>query len=156
MKPQIEDFKNVRFFENTSDKHLKMIAKISTIKKFKVEEILFEQYNELSELYVLVEGSLSLGIKLPTAKKIHLSNIEEGQLFSWTALFYPYISTAWVKAIKPVKVIAIDAKKLKEVINNASNLNDCEFGFKFMEKIVQTISHRLNDTRFQLMNQLSI
>lgn len=156
MKPQIDDLKKVRFFESTSDKHLKMIANISSIKKFKVEEVLFEQYKELSELYLLLEGSLSLGINLPQGKKIHLSNIEEGQLFSWTAFFYPYISTAWVKAIKPVQVIAIDAKKLKEVIDNASDLHDCEFGFKIMEKIIKTVSHRLNDTRFQLMNQLSL
>ena len=27
---------------------------------------------------------------------------------------------------------------------------DCDFGFKTMSKIAQTISHRLSDTRFQL------
>ncbi|MBU8891704.1 MAG: cyclic nucleotide-binding domain-containing protein [Bacteroidales bacterium] len=156
MKPKIEDFKNTRFFENFNDKHLEMIANISSIKKFKVEEIIFEQYKELSELYVLLEGSISLGISLPQRKRIHLSTIEEGQLFSWTAVFHPYISTAWVMAVTPVKVIAIDAKKIQKEINNASGLNDCEFGFKFMKKIAQTVSHRLNDTRFQLINQLSL
>jgi CRP-like cAMP-binding protein len=156
MKPQIEDFKTTKFFENFSDKHLEIIANISTIKKFKVEEIIFEQYKELTELYVLLEGNLSLGISLPQGKRIHLSSIQEGQLFSWTAILHPHISTAWVKAVKPVKVIAINAKKIKAEINNASGHNDCEFGFNFMEKITQTISHRLNDTRYQLMNQLSL
>ena len=156
MKPKIKDFKNLRFFENVSDRHLDLIANISTIKEFKVEEYLFDQYKELSELYILLEGSLSLGIKLPDGKRIHLSTVEEGQLFSWTAFFKPYISTAWVKAVKPVKVIAINAKELKELIYNANNQNDCEFGFMFMEIIAQTISHRLHDTRYQLMNQLML
>jgi len=155
MKPKIKDFKEIQFFENFSDHHLELIADISTVKEFKVQEVIFEQYTELSELFILIKGSLSLGINLQ-GKKIHLSSIEEGQLFSWTAIFQPYISTAWVKAVKPVKVIAINAKKLDEVIKNTCAKKDCEFGFKFMEKIARTISHRLNDTRYQLINQLSL
>ena len=51
----------------------------------------------------------------------------------------------------PAKVIAIDAKKLNKEIEK-----DCDFGFKTMSKIAQTISHRLSDTRFQLMNQMML
>jgi len=54
-------------------------------------------------------------------------------------------------AITPAKVIAIDARKLNTEIDK-----DCDFGFKTMSKIAQTISHRLSDTRFQLMNQLNL
>jgi hypothetical protein len=51
----------------------------------------------------------------------------------------------------PTKVLAIDARKL-----NLEFEKDCEFGFKTMTKIARTMSHRLSDTRFQLMNQLII
>jgi CRP-like cAMP-binding protein len=88
---------------------------------------------------------------LPKEKRIHLGTIEEGQLFSWSAVFPPFISTAWVMTVTPARVIAIDATKL-----NAEIERDCDFGFKTMSKIAQTISHRLSDTRFQLMNQLSL
>ena len=124
---------------------------MSSIKEFKVKEILFEQYDELTEVFVLLEGSLSLGISLAKEKRIHLGSIEEGQLFSWSAVFSPFISTAWVMAMAPAKVIAIDAKKLNKEIEK-----DCDFGFKTMSKIAQTISHRLSDTRFQLMNQMML
>jgi len=99
----------------------------------------------------LLEGTLSLGISLAKEKRIHLGTIEEGQLFSWSAVFAPYISTAWVMSVTPAKVIAIDAKKLNREIER-----DCDFGFKTMAKIAQTISNRLSDTRFQLMNQMTI
>jgi CRP-like cAMP-binding protein len=151
MNLTLEDFKKIRFFDNYSEKQLDTIAKMSMIKEFAVKEILFEQYDELSEVYVLLEGSLSLGISLASEKRIHLGTIEEGQLFSWSAVFSPYISTAWVMAVTPAKVISIDAKKLNKEIET-----DCDFGFKTMSKIAQTISHRLSDTRFQLMNQLTI
>ncbi|MDQ1296569.1 MAG: family transcriptional regulator, cyclic receptor protein [Bacteroidota bacterium] len=146
-----ENLKKIRFFDNYSEKQLDTILKMSSVKEFAVKEILFEQYDELSEVYVLLEGSLSLGISLAREKRIHLGTIEEGQLFSWSAVFSPYISTAWVMAVTPAKVISIDARKLTREIET-----DCDFGFKTMSKIAQTISNRLSDTRFQLMNQLTI
>jgi len=149
MKVETDDLKQIRFFEKYSDEQLRTIASISTIRDFKVKDILFEQYDELSEVYVLLSGSLSLGISLPKEKRIHLGTITEGQLFSWSAVFDPYISTAWVMAITPARVIAINAKML-----NSKMENDCDFGFKTMSKIAHTISQRLSDTRFQLMNQL--
>lgn len=151
MKVKVEDLKRIRFFESYNDKQLETIAAMSSFRELKVKEIIFEQYDELSDVFVLFEGSLSLGISLAKEKRIHLGTIEEGQLFSWSAVFPPFISTAWVMALTPAKVIAIDSKKL-----NAEIDKDCDFGFKTMSKIAQTISHRLSDTRFQLMNQLNL
>ena len=151
MKLDINDLKGIRFFEGFTSEQLKTILKMSSIREFKVKEILFEQYDELSEVFILLQGSLSLGISLAREKRIHLGTIEEGQLFSWSAVFPPYISTAWVMAVAPAKVISIDAKRLNSEIEK-----DCDFGFKAMSKIAQTISHRLSDTRFQLMNQMML
>jgi CRP-like cAMP-binding protein len=151
MKPTIEDLKNVRFFDNYTDDQLNIFMGISTIKQFKVKEILFEQYDELKEIYILVSGCLSLGISISNEKRIRLGTLEDGQLFSWSAVFSPYISTAWVMSTCPTKVLAIDARKLTSEFER-----NCEFGFKTMSKIAQTISHRLSDTRFQLMNQLTL
>lgn len=151
MKVEIEDLKKIKFFEKFTEQQLETIASISFVKEFMVKEIIFEQYDELADVFILLQGSMSLGISLPKDKRIHLGTIEEGQLFSWSAIFPPYISTAWVMAITPAKVIAIDARKL-----NAEIDKDCDFGFKTMSKIAQTISHRLSDTRFQLMNQLNL
>jgi len=151
MKLTIEELKNIRFFDDYNDEQLKIFIGISYIKEFKVKDILFEQYDELSDVYVLLSGCLSLGISLAKDKRIRLGTLEEGQLFSWSAVFRPYISTAWVMATCPTKVLAIDAKKL-----NLEFEKNCAFGFKTMSKIAQTISHRLSDTRFQLMNQLTL
>lgn len=151
MKAEVEDLKKIQFFNGYNDKQLKTISQMSTIRDYKVREVLFEQYDQLSEVLVLLEGTLSLGISISGEKRIHLGTIEEGQLFSWSAVFSPFISTAWVIAVTPVRVLSVDAKKLNHEIET-----DCDFGFKTMSKIAQTISHRLSDTRFQLMNQLNL
>jgi CRP/FNR family transcriptional regulator len=151
MNLNIDDLKKIRFFDKYSDDQLSKIVMISSIKEFRVKEIIFDQYDELSEVYILLAGSLSLGISLPHEKRIHLGSIEEGQLFSWSAVFYPNISTAWVMAVTPARVIAIDSKKLTEELEK-----DCDFGCKTMSKIALTKSQRLSDTRVQLMNQLNL
>lgn len=151
MKVEAEDLRKIRFFNGYNDEQLKTIARMSTVRDYKVKEILFEQYDQLNEILVLLEGTISLGISIGREKRIHLGTIEEGQLFSWSAVFSPYISTAWVMAVTPARVLAVDAKKLNHEIET-----DCDLGFKTMSKIAQTISHRLSDTRFQLMNQLNL
>ena len=151
MNVELSTLKKIRFFDDYSEKQLETIAAMSTIREFKVKDILFEQYDELSDLYVLLEGCLSLGISLAKEKRIQLGTLEEGQLFSWSAVFSPYISTAWVMATCPTKVLAIDAKRLNLEIEK-----DCSFGLRTMTKLAQTISRRLSDTRFQLMNQLTL
>ena len=151
MKITVDYLKEIKFFEGYTDKQLDFIASISCVKEFNVKEILFEQYDKLNDLAVLLEGTLSLGISLAKEKRIHLGTVEEGQLFSWSAIFSPHISTAWVMAVSPAKVMLIDAKKLSEEIKR-----ECNFGFKTMSRIATTISQRLSDTRFQLMNQLML
>jgi CRP/FNR family transcriptional regulator len=151
MKITSKDLRKVVFFDRFTARQLETVAAMSSIKEFKVKEILFEQYDELSELLILLEGSLSLGISISEKKRIHLGTIEEGQLFSWSAVFPPFISTAWVMALTPAKVIAIDSKKLIAEIEK-----DCDFGLKTMTEIAHTLSHRLSDTRFQLINQLML
>ncbi len=151
MKITINDLKNIRFFDSYTDKQLQTIISTSSVREYKVKEMLFEQYDELNYISVLLKGTLSLGISLPSEKRIHLGTVEEGQLFSWSAIFKPHISTAWVMAVTPAKVMVMDSAKLNEEF-----IKDCNFGFKTMSKIAQTISQRLSDTRFQLMNQLML
>jgi len=151
MKITTDKLKKISFFDDYTDKQLDIIASISSIKEYDVKSVLFEQYDKLTDLAVLLEGTLSVGISIAKEKRIYLGTIEEGQLFSWSAIFKPRIATAWVMTVTPAKVLIIDSTKL-----NREFVKDCNFGFKTMSRIAHTISQRLTDTRFQLMNQLML
>ena len=69
MSLNIVDLKKIRFFDNYTKDQLSTIARMSSIREFKVKEVIFEQYDELSEVYVLLEGTLSLGISLASEKE---------------------------------------------------------------------------------------
>ena len=145
------DIDQLRFFSEFDGPIVDKILTLSDIKEFKVKEVIIEEHQELSELYILFEGRVILGINVPGKGRINLNTIHPGQLFSWSALFPPYISTASAVATQPVKVLAIKSAKLMKMFED-----DPSFGFKFMNIISHTLSQRLADTRLQLVNIMSL
>ena len=150
-----EDFvtpiKKLRFFRRFDDPIAEKIINRSEIKEFQVKDVIFEEYQELSELYILMEGRIILGINIPGKGRINLNTIHPGQIFSWSALFPPHISTAFAVATEPVKVLAVKSANLRQMIEENSS-----FGYTFMSIIGRTLSQRLADTRFQLVNVISL
>jgi len=151
VKNHIDQLKEIRLFREFDDPILEKILSFSEIKEFRVKEVIIEEHQELSELYILTEGRVILGINVPRKGKINLNTIHPGQLFSWSAMFPPYISTASAVATHPVKVLAIKSDKLMLMFED-----DPSFGFKFMNIISHTLSQRLTDTRLQLINIMSL
>jgi CRP-like cAMP-binding protein len=151
MKKDINKLKQLKLFSEFDDQLTEEIIQRGEIKKFGVKEVIIEEYQELSELYILIEGSVVLGISVPNKGRIHLDTIHPGQIFSWSAMFPPHISTAYAMATQPVEVLAIKSTKLMQMIED-----NPVFGYKFMNIISHTLSQRLADTRLQLVNIISL
>lgn len=151
MDKDLNALKKLKFYREFDETIREKILEISEIREYKVNEMIFDEYQELKELFILVEGTVTLGIYVPKKGQINLDTVHPGQLFSWSALFPPNISTAYAIATVPVKVLAIKASRIHELIGD----NDT-FGYLFMKIISKTLSQRLSDTRFQLVNLVNI
>jgi CRP-like cAMP-binding protein len=151
VEKDIEKLKQLKFFREFKGPVAEKIIQHCELRNYKVMDTIIEEYQELSELFILVEGAVILGINTPKKGRINLDTIHPGQIFSWSALFPPHISTAYAMATQPVKVLAIEATKLTQMMED-----DCSFGFRFMSIISHTLSQRLADTRFQLVNIISM
>ena len=151
MKNDIDQLKEIRFLSDFDDPIIEKIITFSDIKEFNVKEVIIEEHQELSELYILIKGKVVLGIHTPKKGRINLNTIHPGQIFSWSAMFPPHISTAYAMATEPVQVLAIRAAKMKQMIEENPS-----FGYTFMRIIGHTLSQRLADTRFQLVNITSL
>ena len=151
MQKDIDQLMNLNFFREFDELMTEKIINRSEIRTFGVKDVIIDEYQELSELYVLVEGKVVLGINTPKKGRINLNTIHPGQIFSWSAMFPPHISTAYAVATEPVHVLAIKADKMKQMIEENST-----FGYTFMRIIGHTLSQRLADTRFQLVNIISL
>jgi signal-transduction protein with cAMP-binding, CBS, and nucleotidyltransferase domain len=151
VEKDIGKLKQLKFFSEFEAPVAEKIIQSCELREYKVKDIIIEEYQELSELFILVEGAVVLGINIPRKGRINLDTIHPGQIFSWSAMFPPHISTALAMATQPVKVLAIKATKLMQMMED-----DDAFGYRFMSIISHTLSQRLADTRLHLVNIISI
>jgi CRP-like cAMP-binding protein len=151
VKKDIGQLKNLKFFSEFDESVAEKIIHSADIKEYRVKEVIIEEHQELSELFILIEGKVILGIHTPKKGRINLNTIHPGQIFSWSAMFPPHISTAFAVAMEPVSALAIKSAKLMQMIDD-----DPTFGYKFMSIISHTLSQRLFNTRLQLVNVISL
>jgi CRP/FNR family transcriptional regulator, cyclic AMP receptor protein len=146
-----KEIRDLKFFREFDVKQQHSLIELGEIREFGVKEIIIKETQELHDLCVVLEGQVVLGITVPNKGRINIGTIYPGQIFSWSALFKPFISTAVVSAEVPTRVMAINAQKLQAWI-----ARDPEFGYKLMRFVGETLSQRLHDTRFQLVNIVTI
>ena len=147
----MNQLKQLKFFAEFDDLMAEKIIHSCELKEFRVKEVIIEEYQEVAELYILIEGNVVLGIDILKKGRIKLDTIHPGQIFSWSAMFPPHISTAYAMATQPVKVLAMKSAKLMQMMEDNHT-----FGYKFMQIISNTLSQRLADTRLHLVNIISI
>ena len=146
-----KEITTLRFFREFDEKQQHALLELGEIREFEVREIIVKETQELHDVFVVLEGHVTLGITVADKGRINIGTIYPGQIFSWSALFKPYISTAIVSADVPTRTMAFNAKKLQAWIDR-----DPGFGYTLMRFIGETLSQRLHDTRFQLVNVVTI
>ncbi len=151
MTPDTDQLEVFKITMELDGAQLDKIKKIGMEKEFRLKELLFDETQEIHEVYLLLTGKIVLRMFIPKKGNLQIGTIYPGSVFSWSALFPPYISTASAIAMAPVKVLALPANKLLESFER-----DPELGYHFMRLIAKTISQRLSDTRLQLANVVMI
>jgi CRP/FNR family transcriptional regulator, cyclic AMP receptor protein len=146
-----KEIRELKFFREFDEKYQQSLFELGEIKEFAVKEIIIKETQELHDLFVILEGHATLGITVPDKGRINVGTIYPGQIISWSALFKPYISTAVVTADVPTRAMAFNAKKIQAWMER-----EPEFGYSLMRFISETLSQRLHDTRFQLVNIVTI
>lgn len=148
------------FFSGLDDDQIAHIAKAS--RKMDVESgyEFFHEGEEIDAFYLVKEGTVSLTMGIPDREKKHtfvnqltrnmdmeeieVNTITEGQIFGWSALISPHISTASAVATTPCMVIAIDCVQLRQIFEK-----DHAFACLMTLKAAQTIRDRLRSMRIE-------
>ena len=110
-------------------------------------DFIFREGNFLRNFYIVVEGAVGIvleGTGKDKKSETVISAVGPGHVFAWSALVPPYKATASAKALTPCWLIAFDCKKLFNAFQE-----DCKFGYRMMQKIVQISRDRLLDARIE-------
>ncbi len=147
--PGIDTLKQIRFLNALSDQFLEEIVTIAELNHFGEEEILFEQGEHQSLIYMLVEGKIFLNCKSVGGKLITLDEVLAGQTFGVSALLDDFTTTFTAICAEPSKVITISAHHMQRLFER-----DYALGHQVMEQVVNNFKKRMNKHTRQFMHSL--
>ena len=161
-----ESLSEYKFFSGLSEEHLAILADSAREVRVKAGHYFFKEETVLKCCYIVLEGAIAIVTEAPnfalerrqkredqnaqnTINEIIIVTVEPGEIFAWSALVPPHISTASARAVSDSIVIAFDCQHLK-----ASFDNDRDFGYLMMKKAAQVVRERLRSTRIETLAKL--
>jgi CRP-like cAMP-binding protein len=147
----VEDLKTSSFFKDLQDSYLAKIAALCQEEVFQAQDVIIDEDDKAKKIYVLMEGTIAIQIRLKKYQHVVVSTAEEkGELFGWSALVEPKSYSASVKCLKEVRALSINGEELEKLFEE-----DPVMGLTFMKKVASLINHRLNAVRTRLVSTIS-
>ena len=141
-------------FSLLTSKQIEQITKSAEVKDFEENQIIYNHQEVARDLYILLEGEVSL--RVPSKKDLSFDNFSievesitnHGQLFGTNLLFglNKYMTRARVK--KPSKILVIHAEKFLQIIRE----NRSEFAI--MSYLAKVYFERYIDTMKELEERI--
>lgn len=145
--------KQFDFFSEFTDAELEKVASIAEEQNYQAGAQMYKKGDPAAYLYLVTKGKIILvldsymGPHKPPLQ-VTLDIITKGESMGWSAVVAPFIYTLGALCIDESAFIAIDAPKLREMMEE-----DCTMGYKVMKSIAKVLSSRLSHTRIILVGE---
>ncbi len=140
-----EALRRYPYFAGSSDESLKAVAMMAEEKQVPAGAHLFSEGDPADALNLIVKGEVNIQYILGTGDRRTVDTLVDGDILGWSALVEPYKYTAIGTATKPTQMIAISAKRLRDLCNK-----DTQLGYCLTTQIAKLLAHRLEGARVQL------
>lgn len=98
-------------------------------------------------LGVVISGRIALRLGLPGGEDPTILTVEAGDVFGWSAVLPPAISTSTGIAVVPSTAILFDGDALRTAL-----AADCELAAAVYQRLLVSVVRRLTATRVQLLD----
>ncbi|NPU86216.1 MAG: cyclic nucleotide-binding domain-containing protein [Syntrophaceae bacterium] len=145
--------KQFDFFSEFTDAELEKLTTIAEEQAYPAGAQMYKKGDPAAHLFLVTKGKIILvldsyvGPHKPPLQ-VTLDIITKGESMGWSAVVNPFIYTLGALCIDESDFIAIDAPKLRELMEE-----DCTMGFKVMKSIGKVLASRLNHTRIILVGE---
>jgi CRP-like cAMP-binding protein len=133
------------YFAGISDELLKRVAMISEEKTVRKGDVLFREGEEARQLDIVAEGEIDIQYELGDGTHQTVDTTVAGDFTLWTSLIAPHTTHSMGVARTNVRLVAIDAVKLRELMEA-----DPLLGYRVMDALATAVSHRLLGARLQI------
>jgi CRP-like cAMP-binding protein len=133
------------YFAGVSEESLKAVAMIADERVVPAGTQLFNEGDPADTMNIIVRGEIRIQYILGSGERRTVDTLVDGDILGWSALVEPYTYTAVGTASKQSQLVAIRAKKLRELCDN-----DPFLGYRLTTQIARLLAHRLEGARVQL------
>jgi len=135
------------FFEGLDAGQLSAIADCATDSQYETGQFIFKEGQPSEHFFLIRSGGVALEIFVPGKGPIILQTIHENSILGWSWLVPPYKKQYDAQAVKPVKALKFDGKKVRGLCEK-----DPKLGCTLLMKFSEIMSERLWATRIQIMD----
>jgi CRP/FNR family transcriptional regulator, cyclic AMP receptor protein len=114
---------------------------------YEVGDMLVREGKPAEEFFLVFEGKIALEVGASDHPGITVETIGRGEILGWSWLVSPHRWRFDARAIKPTRVVAINAAAARYALAAHP-----AFGYHFLMKLLPVIADRLENTRVQLMD----
>ncbi len=144
----IKDLKEADLFKTLNTEQLQPFREHFTEENFDAGEVIFLQGGQATNLYILLEGEVTLDVKAKgeidiTAQLIH----KKGETFGLPSLVKPYRNSVSATCNRRTRVLSVNAEVLRKLMKQNTSV-----GIEIMERVAEIFSSRLNSNRAMITN----
>jgi len=145
--------KEFNFFKEFTNEQLGKLSSITEEETYAAGSQMYKKGDPARSLYILLEGKVVMSLESYLGPhrpplQVTVDTIARGETMGWSAVVEPYIYTLGALCIDNTRLFALDAAKLRNLIDE-----DCDLGYKVMKAIAKTIASRLSHTRIILVGE---
>ena len=142
-----KDISNLSMFDGVPDDKLAIIAEMSEEIQVKAGEVIFCEGCPADKFYILLEGNISLWMKLTSRPESLVLGIinKRGQSFGWSVVVSAQHYTATAECKEDSKLLAFNGKTLMDYMKK-----DTDVGFILAMRMAEIVSSRLRYYRVLL------
>lgn len=147
MSQVLEVLRQLRVLEGLDEEHLRQLAEIARVESFPAGTVVFREGEVASDVYLIVEGNVSLEVCAAGVGCRRILTVGEGELLGWSPVLEQERLTATARALGPLRAVKLNGKQVLALC-----AHDPQLGYEFMRRAALALAHRLNATRMQLLN----
>jgi len=139
-------------FKGLTRADINLIEHLCEEQSYNIGSTIFEDGIRAYNLYILASGRMVLLQKIRGEKgeeQIAVKFLSPGDSFGWPALIEPYLYVLSAICMGDVKVIAIDAMRLRYLMESQESI-----GFHVLRRLVTLLYQRLQETRSAILSRV--
>jgi len=147
----LEKLKKFEVFQGLMTREMQIIHEVSILMSYIGGENILNQSDLSMDLFIVVQGRLSVSMGYSSLKEKRLQKIAElksGDIFGEIGFLEGKRRSASISAIEPGQVLKMDGLKLHEIFEINQHM-----GYIMMRNIALVLARRLVDINYQLRNQ---